>query len=200
MKNHEMIDHMFHLQEELNIRIKGTHWRDLNLDWCRAIWTECGEAMGYIDWKWWAKAENNIIMTKLELTDIWHFGMSWYLQRNITPHIQDCAWPGKTDVEVLEFIASQAITRCGFPIDTFLMLCERMGMDVPGLYKLYVGKQVLNRFRQDHGYNKGTYQKIWAVGTCIDEDNVHMYHMVKELDAENVGAQLYDKLDKMYHG
>jgi len=199
MKEHEMIDHMFALQEELNIRIKGPHWRDLNLDWLRAVWVECGEAMGYMNWKWWANKPMDLLNLQIELVDIFHFGMSWYLQRNITPHINDCAWPGKTDVEVLEFIASQAITRCGFPIDTFLMLCERMGMDVPDLYKLYIGKQVLNRFRQDHGYKKGTYQKIWTIETCKDEDNVHMYQLVKELPVKHMNL-LYDKLDKMYHG
>ncbi len=36
------------------------------------------------------------------------------------------------------------------------------------LYKLYIGKNILNRFRQNHGYKSGDYMKVWSGR----EDNV----------------------------
>lgn len=34
-------------------------------------------------------------------------------------------------------------------------------MDVDMLFKLYLGKNTLNAFRQQNGYNNGTYKKVW---------------------------------------
>lgn len=44
------------------------------------------------------------------------------------------------------------------------------------LYKLYLGKNLLNIFRQDHGYSNGGYIKIWN-GV---EDNVVMQRLLNE--------------------
>jgi hypothetical protein len=42
------------------------------------------------------------------------------------------------------------------------------------LYKLYIWKNVLNKFRQDHGYKEWTYIKIWN----SEEDNVVMQRIL----------------------
>jgi len=43
------------------------------------------------------------------------------------------------------------------------------------LYALYIGKNALNKFRQDHGYKEGTYIKEWNG----EEDNVVMMDILK---------------------
>lgn len=43
------------------------------------------------------------------------------------------------------------------------LLFNQFGMTWPDVYKTYIGKSVLNTFRQDHGYNDKppTYKKMW---------------------------------------
>jgi hypothetical protein len=48
------------------------------------------------------------------------------------------------------------------------------------LYEIYVGKNVLNMFRQDHGYKEGTYLKIWQGR----EDNEHLADIMRTLDSD----------------
>jgi hypothetical protein len=64
-------------------------------------------------------------------------------------------------------------------------------MDSNELYRQYVGKNVLNFFRQDHGYKEGTYNKIWNGR----EDNEHLVDVLSNLD-----ISLSDYSDKVYSG
>jgi hypothetical protein len=69
-------------------------------------------------------------------------------------------------------------------------------LDFESLYTAYVGKNVLNFFRQDHGYKDGTYVKNWAGR----EDNEHLVDLVAELDkdAEDFADRVYSALAKRY--
>ena len=64
------------------------------------------------------------------------------------------------------------------------------------LYTAYVGKNVLNFFRQDHGYKEGTYVKTW-LGR---EDNEHLVELVAPLDkdADDFAEQVYQALESRY--
>lgn len=46
-----------------------------------------------------------------------------------------------------------------------------------------MSKNVLDFFRQDHGYKEGSYQKIWQVR----EDNEHLADILASMDADNPG-------------
>ena len=69
-------------------------------------------------------------------------------------------------------------------------------LDFDRLYRLYVGKNVLNFFRQDHGYKNGSYQKMWAGR----EDNEHLAEVLEDLDitSETFADQVYDGLSERY--
>ena len=71
-----------------------------------------------------------------------------------------------------------------------------MEMTFEDLYSGYVGKNVLNFFRQDHGYQDGTYKKIWDGR----EDNEHLVELVAELDVTDAqfSAKLYQSLKTRY--
>ena len=56
------------------------------------------------------------------------------------------------------------------------------------LYNIYVSKYALNMFRQDMGYNKGQYKKIWKDGR---EDN---YHLMEYLKSKNGREVTYDEV------
>ena len=51
-------------------------------------------------------------------------------------------------------------------------------MSANELYRQYVGKNVLNFFRQDNGYKEGTYIKVWEGR----EDNEHLVEVMDALD------------------
>jgi hypothetical protein len=76
-----------------------------------------------------------------------------------------------------------------FDVPLFLTIVEQAEMDSDELYRQYVGKNVLNFFRQDHGYKEGTYKKIWNGR----EDNEHLVEVLNSLD---IG--LSDYSDKIY--
>jgi hypothetical protein len=69
-------------------------------------------------------------------------------------------------------------------------------MSFAQLYAGYVGKNVLNFFRQDHGYKDGTYSKQWAG----KEDNEHLVEIVAQLDIESdrFKDDLYQRMQTVY--
>jgi hypothetical protein len=69
-------------------------------------------------------------------------------------------------------------------------------MDFEELFRIYVGKNVLNRFRQDHGYVSGEYVKSWRGR----EDNEHLVELVAGLsvNSEDFAEQLYTALEERY--
>jgi dimeric dUTPase (all-alpha-NTP-PPase superfamily) len=66
-----------------------------------------------------------------------------------------------------------------------------LDLTVRQVEKLYWGKNVLNKFRQDNGYAKGAYSKHWN-GV---EDNVILLRLLEE-DVKDI----YGELDKLYRG
>ena len=67
------------------------------------------------------------------------------------------------------------------------------GLNLETLYRLYVGKNILNQFRQDNGYKDGSYIKVWAG----EEDNIVMKRVWEE--NSNIKPDvLYKELAKIY--
>ena len=66
------------------------------------------------------------------------------------------------------------------------------------LYRHYIGKNVLNFFRQDHGYKEGSYIKIWEER----EDNEHLSEIMAALDpaSETFPDDVYEGLLQRYPG
>jgi vacuolar-type H+-ATPase catalytic subunit A/Vma1 len=78
-------------------------------------------------------------------------------------------------------------------MEAFINVAMQSGLNLDTLYTLYVGKNILNQFRQDHGYKEGSYIKIWNG----EEDNVTMQKILEE--NENVTPQeLYKALEEAY--
>ena len=75
-------------------------------------------------------------------------------------------------------------------------LLMAIGRDFDDLYRAYVGKNVLNVFRQDHGYKTGEYVKDWNGR----EDNLVLVELVANLNAEGAGFRdaIYSALSAMY--
>ena len=77
-------------------------------------------------------------------------------------------------------------------------MLETLPMSLTELFRLYVGKNVLNNFRQEHGYKTGEYLKLWSGR----EDNEHLIEILEALDcaADDVPKALYGELESRYPG
>lgn len=198
------VGHMLSLQDEMNTQVHP-NWREQNYPWYRAIWTECAELMDHHGWKWWKHQEANQEQVHLELVDIWHFGMSWLLQKygpdneptaELVQTLQLTQGHNTSFLKLVETLALSAVTHRQFVPAQFARLMMAADMSLDELYRLYIGKNTLNRFRQDFGYKEGTYHKIWDGR----EDNDYLYELLKTLDSTTPAfmSQVYNGLAAKY--
>lgn len=202
---------MLELQDDINSKIRPD-WRDANNAWFRAIWTECAELMDHIGWKWWKHQSPDMAQVRLELVDIFHFGLSELLQQHgaanaaVTKllgayvvygkrsdgHVDDSA----ERIALVEAFATSVLTTRRFNLAEFCALASAVGLEEQTLYEMYVGKNVLNGFRQDHGYKAGTYIKTWHGR----EDNVWLVELAAGLEKNpaTFASELYGLLAKKY--
>jgi len=143
--------------------------------------------MDHHGWKWWKKQDPDIEQVKLEIIDIWHFGLSMLLESAddtdllISAIADDFSVTAPSQVPLLEAVETFATTTLAernFSPSKFKSLMDAANMTVDDLYVGYVGKNTLNLFRQDFGYKEGTYQKIWDGR----EDNEHLVEGAETLD------------------
>ena len=195
---------MLNWQCRLNAQIHED-WTNQRFEWYRAVWIECGELMDHYGYKWWKKQTPDMEQVRLEVIDIWHFGMSALLAGGGAPDavaddiLRDLEGfsPSGGDVrETTEALALNALDTRSFSPSLFWDLMAAAGLDSEGLYRGYMGKNVLNVFRQDHGYKRGTYTKHWAGR----EDNEHLTELMDDLDssADNFADDLYAALEARY--
>ena len=195
---------MLTMQHNMNTRVHE-NWVDQNFEWYRAAWIECGELIEHYGYKWWKKQEPDMEQVQLEVIDIWHFGLSALFQdgksieqiaTEIDAELADHAPTGEGVREATEALALHALQTRGFSPTRFWDLMLASGLDFDSLYTAYVGKNVLNFFRQDHGYQEGTYVKNWAGR----EDNEHLVELVAPLDknAGDFSQQVYKALQNRY--
>ena len=195
---------MLTMQHNMNTRVHE-NWVEQHFEWYRAAWIECGELIDHYGYKWWKKQQPDMEQVWLEIIDIWHFGMSaLFVEGKSIEQIageiaEDLAGhePSGLDLrEATEALALHALQSRSFSPARFRDLMLAAGMEFAELYTAYVGKNVLNFFRQDHGYKEGTYIKNW-LGR---EDNEHLVELVAPLDkdAEDFAMQVYHALESRY--
>src|SRR5690625_5575447 len=78
----------------------------------------------------------------------------------------------------LEAFAAATLADRQFHVGAFARLMAGVLMVLDSLYRGYVGENVLNFFRQDHGYQEGTYRKSWQDGRADDEHLVELVHKI----------------------
>lgn len=197
---------MLEMQDEMNRHI-DEDWLDRDREWYRAIWIECAELMDhYGGWKWWKHSEPDIEQVLLEIVDIWHFGLSLSIdaERDYAGIAAGLAasWEATGEpapfLGTVERLALAALSERRFDAGATHRLLADIGRDFDDLFRAYVGKNVLNVFRQDHGYRDGTYRKLWDGR----EDNVVLAELVGGLDSEadDFRAAVYRALEARYRG
>ena len=216
------LEEMFLLQKKLNDSTNGKNWElginkfGKEINWLRCIHMEVSELIESTPWKHWkninADADFNNI--HVELVDVWHFLMSYILQETNIPKAVSlvnthCIYEPSNNINIklmteesekLSYIAL-AIQTGNMPsfsgverfIDQFFKSCKVSGLSFSWLQKLYIGKNCLNKFRQEHGYKEGTYIKVWNK----KEDNIVMVDFLKQSDNISLD-ELYIKLSEVY--
>lgn len=192
------------------------------INWKRCIYMECAETIdSFPSWKHWKNidAQPDWENLQIEVVDIWHFIMSIAIESyalnmrggveelgiNISNmpsferiNVNNNKFSSQDDViEKVETIMAIVLSKTAIDIELiiseFFDLAIMSGLDLETLYSLYVGKNILNQFRQDNGYKDGSYIKLWNG----KEDNVVM----KKIWEENSSIkpdELYKELTKKY--
>lgn len=172
------------LQGTLNSAV-NPNWLTADYPFLRAAFVESGEGMDHYGWKWWKKQTPDIEQFGVELVDILHFYLSHMLvinngdiddattrimQSTVSEsrgHVRgvtfDNQWYSFAEMDVQSRVellgAMAAVRRASWPLLYSLFTDAKMTED--DVFNVYVGKNVLNMFRQSHGYKEGTYIKDW---------------------------------------
>jgi dimeric dUTPase (all-alpha-NTP-PPase superfamily) len=201
---------MMHLQNQMNEKV-NPDWRTQNLPWDDAILTEAAEAYDHTHWAWWKNAgkEPDTNQIKLELVDIWHFILSELMTHeegelhsyySLVTGVIDYADKQRPNnipknVTTIRYTIKNLMRSALLPpandkicmlIHAFVDAMFVMDMGWDEVYKLYVGKNVLNQFRQANGYKTDTaaYKKTWAQEKGW-EDNQYLTVILGTLDVES---------------
>ena len=200
----DMLNTMASMQEHHNTQVHQ-EWRTQGYEYYRAIWVECAEMLDHFGWKWWKKQNPDLDQVKLELVDIWHFALSEMLRAGT---LNDDVGVALSKVQVsaqtdpgafrlaIEALASSSLQTRSFEMRPFIEAMRTLPMDYEELYGLYIGKNVLNQFRQNNGYQSGTYRKLWQGR----EDNEHLVEVLGQFTGNpaSLPERLYQALEARY--
>lgn len=201
---------MLTLQGNMNAKV-NPDWLNAGYAYLRAAMIESVEGIEHHGWKWWKAQHKDLPQLQMELVDIWHFALSEILisfkgevvqsastiAEQLTSAKTTVTFDGKDyDFSALDILDNLELMTglCAakrFDVPLFLKIVDQAEMDSNELYRQYVGKNVLNFFRQDHGYKDGSYIKVWNG----QEDNEHLVEVLNSLD-----ISLADYSDQVYIG
>ena len=199
------IENMLSMQFRMNSRVHED-WINQHHEWYRAIWIECGELMDHVGYKWWKKQESDMGQVRLELIDIWHFGLSALFDdktdiAELAKRIEldlccDVKLESKNIHVATEALALDCLRTKYFSVTLFAQLMAVCDLGFDDLYRHYIGKNILNFFRQDHGYKEGSYIKMWGGR----EDNEHLLDILGSIDcsSEHFPENVYSSLSQRY--
>jgi dimeric dUTPase (all-alpha-NTP-PPase superfamily) len=202
MVTDEQYIELLELQDRLNVATCGENWKlgtceksGKEINWESAIIAECGEALESLGYKHWKKQEIDMNNAQMELVDILHFLLSYALSAYGKPEIivnllnrdyslcDDSVSNIEVVIKILEFSLFSA------PVVAIKYLFEhsdKFDMTAQQVYDLYMAKHWLNGFRQENGYQSGTYIKIQTYPQLSEpiEDNELLVLLVKDYGLE----------------
>ncbi|WP_331774568.1 dUTPase [Sulfurospirillum sp. 1612] len=195
---------------------------DKMINWKRCIYMECAELIDSFSWKHWKNIDAPIDWENavIEIVDIWHFIMSLLLEdyktnnkggidklvRDITDvhgfekfTKEPYSLGNVSSMEIINDIEKIINRTTSYNMDIYdgllrdyFTLALKCGVNLKILYKYYVAKNVLNKFRQDHGYKEGTYKKVW---NGKEDNEVMLAILEKKLPSPEA---LYQELEAAY--
>lgn len=213
----QKIEKMLDMQDKLNTLTKGEDWHELNLKWCRAMWVEAGELMDVVGYKWWKHQIFQREKVHGEIVDILHFLLSYsmenapvteptaiiiagLLERPTVLSDEPAEAVERFVAKVFQYRGSMRIAPLWQAFSAVLVACD---LSFDELYAKYIGKNVLNEFRQKNGYATGEgvlnyYSKVWSDGR---EDNEHLVDIMMrhvDIDSPTLEADIFLHLENRY--
>jgi dimeric dUTPase (all-alpha-NTP-PPase superfamily) len=179
MFNVQQLGILLKMQNDMQCAQLGDTWVEAtDHKYGRAIAVEACEAMEHVGFKWWKDKEPDMDQLIMELVDILHFELcsvlqagathtdrsaTMYMANEMCEEFKDIPEESFTKKGILHFLDSIAVHgilghSVMYTLMTAFKLCGLTGDDV---FKLYIGKNVLNTFRRANGYKEGSYIKIW---------------------------------------
>lgn len=199
----QKIINMLELQDAMNSKVNAD-WRTAGNEWYRAIWMESSEMLEHYGWKWWKHQEPDVMQVKLEVVDIVHFALSIRLEQDqpidetaeLIAKDFDNSMQAEDVRKTIECLALVTLTDQGAHFTFIAGIMKYLDMSFDELYEIYVGKNVLNMFRQDNGYKEGTYNKVWNGR----EDNEYLADIMDQLNgnSQTFQADVYAALSQNY--
>ncbi|MCH1413867.1 MAG: dUTP diphosphatase, partial [Glaciecola sp.] len=189
MLHTQQLTTMLDLQQKMNAKV-NPEWINAGYGFMRAAMVESVEAIEHHGWKWWKAQEKDLPQLQMECVDIWHFALSHILieyqgdveasAKVIAQQLSESETALTFDGNIYEFAQQDLLNNLElmtglaaakrFNVSLFMTIIAQCEMSTDTLFEQYVGKNILNFFRQDHGYKEGTYIKEWAGR----EDNEHL--------------------------
>jgi dimeric dUTPase (all-alpha-NTP-PPase superfamily) len=189
------------------------------IDWRRCIVMESAELIDSYPWKHWKSVDavTDIENVRVELVDIWHFLLSLtlenftaensadllnhaLLENRVEPDSESGAFTLNEQVQVHEKMMRVALDNRDVSeaylftlAKCFFEACWVADLGFEQMYQIYMAKNILNKFRQDHGYKEGRYIKEWQG----KEDNVVMFEIIERMQTFS-GDELYLSLKETY--
>jgi dimeric dUTPase (all-alpha-NTP-PPase superfamily) len=194
----EQFKNLLELQDELNIATCGEKWKagiceksGKTICWKSAVTAECGEALESLGYKHWKKQDIDMNNAQMELIDILHFLLSQALSlhgtsENIATRFIKDNISYKDDLSNIESIAEiLELSLIDAPIAAIEYLfdnSDKFNLTTQQIYDLYMAKHWLNGFRQENGYQDGTYIKLQTYPEITEtiEDNELVVLLVKD--------------------
>lgn len=195
------------LQNSFNA-VVNPDWRKADYNWRRAMWIESAELVDHMGYKWWKNIDApwDQKQVLLEVVDIFHFFLSDVMidrrsaldlknaYKYATHHFYAPTKEHKIKI-VEEFVAACLDNA---PLHTmFFQMMLSLDINIEDLLKYYLGKNALNKFRQDNGYKQGTYHKSWMFQGELIEDNKVLEHILESSSVTNFET-IYSDLKSLY--
>lgn len=201
----EKLKTMLALQDETNQRLHP-EWKTQGWDFLLAARMEASEAIDHLGYKWWAPKEPDYDQVRMEVVDIWHFLLSGLASkptetqppflRAVANAFSEKALSGWSEDIALPDTLSWVMAGDDL-VESFEAIAKTMqllGLSFEQVYKLYIGKAALNRFRwaNDYGTN---YRKVWSGR----EDNEHLTEILSQMTDDEVSVdEVMARLDERY--
>ncbi|QDP62368.1 MAG: putative dUTPase [Prokaryotic dsDNA virus sp.] len=203
----ELIEECLELQVQLNKVAGGVTWEKMNYNWQLYAATELAECCGHLSYEHWKDTPVDHQQAFIEVIDILHFVISdMYCEMygssteyktafilNALCNSVNLYYPTASSVDPETLMVNKPKklgTQHCFQLFKFFHKTPEQ------VFQMYLAKDVLNLFRQNHGYKQGTYNKIWSGR----EDNMYLDEIVSTFDfsKSNRKDRLYKELKDRY--
>ena len=203
-------EEMINIQKQFNTQVHP-EWEKQNFNFKLAMFIETCELIDSFDWKWWKHSFANWENVEIEMVDIFLFMLSQLIINNnttipmsffIAKELKNESIR-KKDKKLETYITKKLQEEFIFALSTnniintvliWIGIWYELGYNFINLYKLSKMKSTLNQFRQENGYQDGTYIKIWN----SEEDNIVAQRLIKNMSVQEIQENLLSELQTEY--